>query len=65
MLTRIFSYLELVSVAAAAAFIFGAVDKGSGLMLLMAVLSVIYGVSFIVIQYIMMDNQSADQEPKQ
>ena len=65
MLTQIFNYLELVSVAAADAFIFGAVDKGSGLMLMMAVLSVIYGVIFIVIQHIMMDTQSADKEPKE
>ncbi len=50
MLKKMFTYLEMVSIGASAAFIFGAVDKGSSVMIAGAFISIIYGLVFIVIQ---------------
>lgn len=58
MLQRMFSYLELVTIAAAAAFLFGAVDKQSFGLLAGAFISIGYGVLLVAIQHIMTHTNS-------
>ena len=64
MLKKMFAYFEMVSVGATAAFIYGAVDKQSVLMVAGAAISIVYGVVFIIVQQMLVDRMKSKKGGK-